>query len=104
MDFRNIHMGIDAKNRIFFGLVTLKKNGLFSWKERCNDDRTDEAINVVARRFKHSLDDREDGRPYVGYEIPKIGKIVLIKSGYNFACYKETEKKPEIPNVIEGEE
>jgi hypothetical protein len=93
LDFRKVHLGIEGRgNGIFIGLVKIKQNGMNEWIQK-STDRTDECIQVLGRKLKIDMDKREDERPYVGYEIPRIGKLVLIKSGYNFECYKETEKR-----------
>lgn len=97
MDFRKLHLGNQAKgNGIFIGLIRIKQNGLQEWVQK-STDRTDEVIHVLARKLRVDMDNRKDDRPYVGFEVPKIGKLVLIKSGYDFACFKETDKKPVVP-------
>ena len=55
-----------------------------------SDDRTDEVINCVAAKMKCDLDKRDDDRNYVGYDIPHIGKLILVKPGCTFSI-KKTE-------------
>lgn len=68
---------------------SIKKNGLMDY-ESYSDDKTDEVIRCVAAKMKYDLDKREDNRGYVGYDIPHVGKLVLVKDGYEFFT-KKTE-------------
>ena len=67
----------------------IKKNGLRDC-ESYSDDRTDEVINCVAAKMKCDLDKGDDDRNYVGYDIPHIGKLILVKPGCTFSI-KKTE-------------
>lgn len=55
-----------------------------------SDDRTDEVVHCVAAKMRCDLDKRDDDRNYVGYDIPHIGKLILVKPGYTFSI-KKTE-------------
>lgn len=55
-----------------------------------SDDRTEEVVNCVAAKMKHDLDKRKDNRGYVGYDIPHVGKLVLVEHGYELSI-KKTE-------------
>lgn len=49
-----------------------------------SDDRSEEVINCVAAKMRCDLDRKDDKRGYIGYDIPNVGKLVLIKPGYDF--------------------
>ena len=75
------HIGIDKRgNTLFIGRGETRKSGIIKWVSR-SSDRTEEIIKNVAMKMRLDLDKREDGRPWVGYNIPKIGKLILVKPG-----------------------
>lgn len=53
-----------------------------------SDNRTDEVISCVAAKMKHDLKKRKDNRGYIGYEIPYVGKLVLVEPGYDLSVTK----------------
>lgn len=68
---------------------SIGKDGILK-SESYSDDRTEEIINCVAAKMKRDLDKRKDNRGYVGYNVPYIGKLILVKPGYDISI-KKTE-------------
>lgn len=73
---------------LLIGRGEIGKNGLMKWSSK-SQDRSGEIIEQVAMKMRYDLDNREDGRPYVGYDMPRVGKLVLIKPGYDFVVKKK---------------
>jgi len=70
-------------NSLFIGRGEIAKNGVIKWLGK-SPDRTAEIIQWVAMKMKIDIDKRDDGRPWVGYSLPGIGKLILVKPGYKF--------------------
>ena len=75
------HIGIDGRGNLFIGRGDKTKSGIMKWMSR-SPDRTQEIIEKVAKKMSLDLNNREDDRPWVGYNIPRIGKLILVKPGY----------------------
>lgn len=89
MDWKRYFMGINHRtNGIFIGTGDLRKDGTIKYTNK-SDDRTYEIVNVVGQMMRLKLD-KQDDKPYFGYELPRIGKLVLIKPGYEFAVKKKS--------------
>jgi hypothetical protein len=58
-----------------------------------SDDRTSEIASVVAAKMKMDLDKRDDSRGYVGYDIPYIGKLILVSPDYEFEVKKKSKER-----------
>ena len=80
---------------LFIGTGDLKKDGTIKYKNK-SDDRTVEIINAVGRFMRTKLDKNNNNakskkiKPYFGYDIPRCGKLLLIKPGYDFYVKRKT--------------
>lgn len=84
INWEQVHLGVNKMSGfIFFGKGELKRNGVMKWLEK-SQDRTDEVIRTVAQKMRMDLNKRNDNRPFVGYNIEHVGKLILIKPGYEF--------------------
>lgn len=82
------HIGIDGRgNKLFIGRGDKTKSGILKWLSK-SPDRTQEIIEKVAMKMRLDLNEREDGRPWVGYDIPGAGKLILVKPGYDYEVKK----------------
>ena len=43
-------------------------------------------------KLKNDCEKRKDDRPYVGYEVDGVGKLIYIKPGHNFFVHVNPEK------------
>lgn len=89
MDMSKFFIGVNKANKLFIGYGELKKDGTVKYKDK-SDDRSIEILNAVAQMMKNRMNNRKT-KPYFGYEIPRCGKLVLIKQGYEFEVYKKNE-------------
>lgn len=90
MNWNRYFIGINHKTiGLFIGTGELKKDGTIKYKSK-SDDRTVEIVNAVGRFMRIKLDKNinndknKNKKPYFGYDIPRCGKLVLIKPGYDF--------------------
>ena len=82
MNWKRYFIGINhQKANLFIGTGDLKKDGTIKYTNR-SDDRTYEIVNAVARLMRMKLNKGQ--KPWFGYDIPRAGKLVLIKPGYDF--------------------
>lgn len=87
------HVGLERRHgHIFIGRGEVKGNGKMNWSSR-SQDRSGEIIETVAAKMRFDLNNREDDRPWVGYEMPGVGKLVLIKPGYDFEVKRKKRKQ-----------
>lgn len=92
INWEQIHLGVNKKSSfIFIGKGELKRNGVMKWLEK-SQDKTEEVIRTVAKKMRMDLDKRSDKRPFVGYDIEHIGKLILVKPGYEFEIQKKKTK------------
>ena len=56
-------------------------------------DMTTEITHAVAAKMKMDLDERKDERGYVGYDIPYVGKLILVSPDYDFNVVKKSKER-----------
>ena len=87
IDWTKYFIGLDyEKEKLFIGVGKLKNNGMIKFLKK-SDDRTVEIINAVGRFLKMKLN--KSKKNYFGYDLNRIGKLVLIKHGYDFEVFKK---------------
>lgn len=74
--------------KLRIGRGSISKSGIQNI-DTYSDDRTEEIVDAVVGKLKLKLDKKEDDKGYVGYNIPNIGKLVLISSDYEFEVKKK---------------
>lgn len=81
-------------NTLFIGkLGTDKDTNKVVWKSR-SDDRTEEIITTVAEKMRKDIDRQNNpDKPYVGYNVPGVGKLVMIKDGFDFNVIPSPRKR-----------
>lgn len=85
------HIGLNGYGHLFLGRGEFTKNGKIRYTSK-SGDRSEEMIKAVMSKLKFDLDDRDDDRPYSGFELPGIGKLVFIKPGYDIDVKKQRKK------------
>lgn len=99
MNCNKCFIGINHRtNGLFVGVGDLRKNGTIKYKQK-SDDKTVEIVNAVANMMRIKLN-KQDKKPYFGYEIPRCGKLVLIKPGYDFEVRRKRKDDIERPVSI----
>ena len=93
VDWRKFHVGFSSKfGTLFIGYGNKKKgNEAFKWTGK-SEDRTEEIVRAVMSKLKNDCEKRKDDRPYVGYEVDGVGKLIYIKPGHNFYVHVNPEK------------
>lgn len=77
---------VDKGNKICISRGEKKRNGLTDWTST-SDDRTENAINVVALLFSRKVDPQKH---YFGYMINDLGgRLLYIPKGYTFKIIPE---------------
>ena len=90
MDWSKYFVGINHKtNELFFGVGKLKKDGTIKFSSK-SEDKTLEMVMAVGRMMRNELN-RRNKKPYFGYEIPHCGKLVMIKTGYEFDVRRKSK-------------
>ena len=74
------------------GRGNISKSGIQSI-DTYSEDRTEEIINAVAGKLKSELDKKKDDKGYVGYNVPNVGKLVLISPNYEFEVKKKQKQR-----------
>lgn len=91
MNWSRYFIGINHnRNTLFIGTGDLKKDGTIKYTSK-SDDRTFEIVNAVARMMRNKIN-KKDSKPWFGYDIPRCGKLVLIKHGYDFDVFKKSNR------------
>jgi len=91
MNWNRCFIGINHKTiGMFIGIGDLKNDGTIKYVNK-SDDRTTEIINAVARFMSIKLNKSKEKKHYFGYEVPKCGKLVLIKPGYDFYVIRNSD-------------
>jgi len=92
VNFDRIYFGINQKNEIFVGAGKRIKSGLIKWEQKSRD-KTVEVVNVVGQMMRNKMLE-QDGKNYFGYDLGRIGKLVLVRPGYTFEVMKGTAARP----------
>ena len=79
----NYHVGVSKKVGLFIGNGQMTKSGQMKWASR-SKPRNGEIIKAVIAKLCNDLENKNNEKPYVGYELPGVGKLVFIKHGYKF--------------------
>ena len=88
MDWNRYFIGINHKqDGLFIGTGDLKRDGTIKFTNK-SGDRTLEIVTAVAKFMRIKLNKSKDNKKYFGYEIPRAGKLVLIKPGYDFKIFR----------------
>lgn len=85
------HIILERKHgHLLIGRGELSKSGIMKWSSK-SPDRSGEIIEHVARKMRFDLDnkDSEDDKGYIGYNMPRVGKLILVKPGYEFEIKKK---------------
>jgi len=77
--------------KLRIGRGNISKSGIQNI-DTYSEDRTEEIINAVAGKLKSELDKKND-KGYVGYNVPNVGKLVLISSDYEFEVKKKVKQR-----------
>ena len=89
MDWQKFFIGLNRKtDSLFIGNGELQRDGTIKYKSK-SDDRTYEIVNAVAKMMRIKLN-KQNKKPWFGYEVPKCGKLILIKNGYEFEVFKKS--------------
>lgn len=80
----NYHVGFSKKTGLFIGNGQMLQGGQMKWASK-SKPRNEEIIKAVIAKLSNDLYNRkENKKPYVGYELSGVGKLVFIKHGYRF--------------------
>lgn len=91
MNWSRYFIGLNKQgNYLFIGTGDLKKNGEIRWTNK-SGNRSEEIIHALATMFRIEANKNKD-KPYFGYEIPRVGKLILIKPGHEFIVGKKKYK------------
>lgn len=74
-------------NSISLLLIRIKKDGGVKVLEK-GGDITKDIASALALKLSIDAKKRTDKRGYAGFDIPKVGKIVLFLPGYEFRVIK----------------
>lgn len=88
IDWTKYHVTVNSLGKLVLGRGMISKSGIMKWTSKSRD-RSGEIIEAVARKMRGDLDKREDNRPWVGYELERVGKLILIKPGYKFEVKRD---------------
>jgi len=95
VQWNNYHVGVDNRGgywRIFIGRGTPAPNGMIKFSSK-SENRTEEIIRAVAEKFNQDITKRNNpDKPFAGYNIPGVGKLVFIKRGYDFSVRPSSNK------------
>lgn len=86
LDWNAVHVEIyKPHNTLFIGKFGVHpQTKKFCCRSR-SDNRTEEIITVVAQKMRCDIDRQNNAdKPYTGYNVPGVGKLVLIKDGFDF--------------------
>ena len=95
VDWGSIRIDIRPQHNTLFigkwGFIPEKKK--FSWISR-SDNRTDEILSMAAIKLRNDIDKENNAdKPYAGFNVPGVGKLVLIKAGFDFSVKPAPRKK-----------
>lgn len=108
VNWTDYYFGITPKDEIFLTKGKLTANGTRRKDNKCGKGIvTEQVLKIVARMMRSKLDkedkDRKVKRNYVGYDIKRVGKLVLIRPGYIFEVRKQPKIKVQ-PIQLENDE
>lgn len=89
------HIGIRPQhNTLFIGKNRINpKTGAEEWSS-ISPNRTDEIMFRVMDKFSRDIKKNGDpNKPYAGYVVPGLGKLVFIKEGFDFSVKPSPRKK-----------
>lgn len=101
MDWKRYYIGINHNSTgLFIGTGDMTRNGTIKYTSK-SGDRTYEMVNAVGKFMRIKLDrqDKKMKRPrhWYGFDLQKVGKLVLIQPGYDFQVIKHVKDAPERP-------
>lgn len=101
MDWKRYYVGVSkCPMRLFIGTGDIKKDGTIRYTNK-SDDRSFEIINAVGKYMRIKLDSRDRSakkkKNFFGYDLPRCGKLVLIRPGFDFQVYRHKDDAPERP-------
>lgn len=94
LDWNMIRVGFYKPHAtLFIGKAGVNpKTKKFEWRSR-SDNRTEEIIKMVAQKMRCDIDRQNNAdKPYVGYNVPGVGKLVMIKEGFDFSVKPSPRK------------
>ena len=92
IQWEKYHIRLERRHgHLQIGRGEVKSSGVMKWVGH-SDDRSEEIIRAVATKMRFDLDKRDDERPWVGYSLPRVGTLVLIKPGYDFEVKRKVNK------------
>ncbi len=86
LDWSSVHVEIyKPHNTLFIGRFGKHpRTKKFCCRSR-SDNRTEEIIMIVAQKMRRDIDKQNNAdKPYAGYNVPGVGKLILIKDGFDF--------------------
>lgn len=80
---------------LFIGKGKVQHKGRKVEWETTTEDRTDEILTATMQMMSCQIDlgNRQNNKPYSGYQHPQLGTLLMIKPGYEFEIKPARHKR-----------